>query len=83
VERDVVLRGEGADEGFIGVRIGAAEFVIDVQDGGGSVEVVECGEEEDGIGATGDGYGDFFLGGAGGRGEEGGDAVEHIFILGG
>jgi len=33
VERKGVLRGEGSDEGFIGVGFGAAELVIDVEDG--------------------------------------------------
>ena len=81
VERDGVVGGESADEGFIGVGFGTAEFVIDVEDGVGEVELMEGDEEKDGIGAAGNGYGDFFVGGASGRFEEGGDAVEHLLIL--
>ena len=47
MEREAELRGECADEGFIGIGIGAAEFVVDVQDGGGEVELMEGCEEED------------------------------------
>ena len=37
----LVAVGEGADKGFVGVGFGAAEFVIDVEDGVRRVEFME------------------------------------------
>jgi hypothetical protein len=54
--------GEGADEGFIGIGGGAAEVVVDVEDvevtGEVAAELMEEVEENDGIGARGDGDAD-------------------------
>ncbi len=54
--------GKSADEGFIGIGGGAAEVVIDVEDvevtGELATELMEEMEEDDGIGARGDGDAD-------------------------
>ncbi len=54
--------GESADEGFIGIGGGAAEVVVDVEDvevtGEVAAELMEEVEENDGIGARGDGDAD-------------------------
>ncbi len=47
--------GEFGHEGCIGIGIGAAEFVVDVEDGGGDSEFVQRVEQEDGIRAAGNG----------------------------
>ena len=49
---------EMADEEFVFVRFRAAEFVVDVEDGGGAIELMENVGEKDGVGASGDCYSD-------------------------
>jgi hypothetical protein len=58
------IAGQAADEGFVGIGVGAAEAVVDVEDDEGAVvESAKGVEEEDAIGAAGDG------GAEGGAGE--------------
>ena len=44
--------GEMADEGFVVVGFEAAEFVVDVEDGGGAIELMEDMGERNGIGSA-------------------------------
>ena len=51
-EREAKLVCEMADEGFVLVRFEAAKFVVDVEDGGGPIELMKDVGEENGIGTT-------------------------------
>jgi hypothetical protein len=53
------LGGESANEGFVFLRFGGAQFMVDVEDDGGQVEFGEGVEEENGIRATRDRDADF------------------------
>ena len=56
MKREPALVGEGAHEGLVGVRIGAPQAVVDVQDGSREAEFAERVEEKDRVGATRDGH---------------------------
>jgi hypothetical protein len=80
-EGDAVFCGERLDEGFVRVGFGASQFVIDMEDGGGLAEFVEGGQEEDGIGAAGDGYSDSIVASRFKLGKDGSDLFDHILML--
>ena len=71
--------GEFGYEGFVGIGIGGTEFVVDVEHGGGETGFVERAEQEDGIGAAGNGYTDAPAAGKHGMALDGsGDCVVQV-----